>query len=72
MKVFVKAKPNSKVPKIEKIDAEHFTVAVRERPKDGQANIAIQEVIADYFKVAPSRVRLVSGFSSKNKIFEIE
>lgn len=71
MKIFVKAKPNSKEEKIERTDDAHFTVAVKEPPKEGKANAAIAKLLAGRFKVPVSQVRLVSGFSSKNKIFEI-
>jgi len=71
MKIFVKAKPLSKEEKIEKIDETNFIVLVKEPPKDGKANRAIIKVIAAYFKITPSRVNLVSGFSSKQKVFEV-
>lgn len=71
MNIFVKAKPNSKVIKCEEINQTHFKIAVREQAKDGQANIAIQEALAKHFGFAPSRAKLVSGFSSRNKVFEI-
>ncbi len=70
-KIFVKAKPFAKEEKITKIDEINFIVAVKEPPKDGKANRAIIKAIASYFNVAPSRVNLVSGFSSRNKVFEI-
>ncbi len=71
MKIFVKAKPLAKEERIEKIDELNFIVAVKEPPKDGKANRAITMALAEYFTVAPSRVRLVSGFSAKQKTFEI-
>ncbi|MEK9183119.1 MAG: DUF167 domain-containing protein [Patescibacteria group bacterium] len=71
MKIFVQAKPNAREEKIEKIDGTHFTVAVREPPVNGLANAAIRKALAGHFKVAPSRVQLASGFSSRNKVFEI-
>lgn len=71
MKIFVQAKPNARKEKIEKIDETHFTVAVREPPVNGLANAAIKKILAGHFKVAPSCARLVSGFSSRNKVFEI-
>jgi len=71
MKVFVKVKPSAKQEKIKKLDEINFIVSVKEPPKDGKANRAIVKVLAEYFKVAPSRVNLVSGFSSKQKVFEI-
>ena len=71
MKIFVKAKPLAKEEKVEKIDETNFIVAVKEPPKEGKANRAIAKALASHFNVAPSRVSLVSGFSSKQKVFEI-
>ncbi len=71
MKIFVKAKPSAKEEHVEKVDEFNFLVAVKEPPKDGKANAAIIKALAEYFSVAPSRVRLVSGFSAKQKTFEI-
>jgi len=71
MKIFVKAKPNAKEEFIKKIDEAHFVAAVKEPPIDGRANAAIIKVLADHLGVAPSRIRLSIGFSSKQKVFEI-
>lgn len=71
MKIFVKAKPNAKQEKVEKIDEAHFVVSVKEPPRQGRANEAVAKVLAEYFKMNRSAFKLVSGFSSKNKIFEI-
>ena len=71
MKIFVKAKPRAKNEKIEKIGEDCFKVSVKEPPEEGKANQAIVKAIAEYFKVNQSTIKLVSGFSSKNKIFEI-
>lgn len=71
MKIFIQAKPNAREEIIEKIDDSHFTVAVKEPPVQGRANAAIIRVLAKHFDVAPSSVRLVAGFSSKQKIFEV-
>ncbi len=71
MKVFIRAQPNSKNEKIEKADETHFTIAVKEPPKNGRANEAIAKVLAEYLGVNRLRVRLISGSSSKRKAFEI-
>lgn len=71
MKIFVKARPNVKQEKVEKINETHFIVSVKEPPKEGKANKAIARALADYFAVAASRVCLVSGFYAKQKTFEI-
>ena len=71
MKIFVKAKPNAKEEKVEKIDESNYVVSVKELPVKGKANEAIRNALAVYFKTASSRVRIISGNSSRNKIIEI-
>jgi len=71
MKIFIKAKPNAKEEKIEKIDDSHYLVSVKEPPVKGEANRAIIKSLAEYFKVSPSQVNIVSGYTSRNKIIEI-
>jgi len=71
MKIFVQAKPNAKEECVEKIDSTHFMVSVKEPPRQGGANRAIARALAEHFKVAPPQVRLVSGFVSRQKVFEI-
>ena len=84
MKIFVKAKAGAKTEKIippetklwkeknsESDEEEWFVIWVKEPPIQGRANIAIVKVLAEYFKVSNSQIRLVSGFSSKQKVFEI-
>jgi len=71
MKIFVKAKPGAKEEKIEKIDENNFIVSVKEPPVNGRANEAIRNALAVYFRTGSSCVKIVSGFSSRNKIIEI-
>lgn len=85
MKIFVKARPGAKEEKIEPPVAklwtenqadpnnrEWFKIWVKQPPLGGKANLAIAEVLAKYFKVPKSGIRLISGASSKQKVFEIE
>jgi hypothetical protein len=71
MKIFVKVKPSSKNPELKKLSETNFFVAVREPPVRGRANRAVINVLAEYFKISKSQVRLALGATSKNKIFEI-
>ena len=71
MKIFVTAKPNAKEEEIEEAGDARFVVRVKEPPRGGKANVAIAKALAERFGVTPSSVRLISGFSSKHKIFEI-
>lgn len=71
MRISVKAKPYAHEEKVEKIDQNTFVVAVKEPPVDGKANSAIENALANYFDVSKSRIHIVSGHSSKQKIVEI-
>ena len=71
MRINIKAKPAAWEEKVERIDENNFVVTVKEPPVEGRANVAIIKVLADYFQIAPSQVRLVSGFASRQKVFEI-
>ena len=71
MKITVKAKPLAYEEKVKKVGQNSFEVWVKEPPVKGLANMAIGNALSEYFNVSHNKVRLVSGFSSKNKIFEI-
>ena len=71
MKIFVTAKTNAKLEKIERLDTTHYKVAVTASPIDGKANQALIKVLAKHFGVAKSLVELKSGETSKQKVFEI-
>ncbi|OGE88449.1 MAG: hypothetical protein A2722_00915 [Candidatus Doudnabacteria bacterium RIFCSPHIGHO2_01_FULL_50_11] len=83
MRILVKAKPRSKVEKVERVgqptldlgdkktELVVYKVSVKEPLVDGRANEAVVKALAKYFDVAISNVRLVSGETSRQKIFEI-
>ncbi len=71
MRINVKAKPSSGKELVEKIDETNYTVWVKEPPQNGLANKGIERALADYFNVARSGIKIVKGFTSKNKIVEI-
>ncbi len=67
----VKAKPGSKVEYVKEIEKDLYEVRVKEPPEGGKANERIRELLADHFKVSKSKVRLLKGFTSSSKIFEV-
>ncbi|MFA5889149.1 MAG: DUF167 domain-containing protein [Candidatus Paceibacterota bacterium] len=83
MRIVVIAKPKAKIEVVERVGQPtldfdkggqgmvEYKVSVKEVPVGGKANEAIIKVLAKYFDIAPSLVRLVSGATSKRKIFEI-
>jgi len=72
VRIFVKAKPNSREEKVEKIDESNYVVSVKEPPVKGKANEAIRNALAVYFKTGSINVKIISGHSSRNKIIEIK
>ncbi|MCX6724379.1 MAG: DUF167 domain-containing protein [Candidatus Staskawiczbacteria bacterium] len=71
MRIFVKAKPNSREEKVERVDENNYVVSVKEPPVKGKANEAIRNALAVYFKTGSSCVKIISGYSSRNKVIEI-
>ena len=49
-----------------------FEVCVKEKAERGEANRAVICALADYFKILPSRIRMVKGGRRPNKIFKID
>ncbi len=78
MRILVRAKPGVKKAYVkettdlfEKSGERHFVVAVNERAVEGRANRAIEDAIAEHFNVLRSRVRIISGQASKEKVVEV-
>jgi uncharacterized protein (TIGR00251 family) len=70
MKIQVKVKPNSRTEEVSQ-GGDSFIIKVKEPPKEGKANQAVIKLLAKHFGVPQSRVRILSGFRSKNKVIEI-
>ena len=69
----VRVTPKAKQARIvEEDDGEPFLkVYVTVAPEDGKANRAVQRALAEHFGVARTRVRLLSGQTSREKRFRI-
>jgi len=71
MKIAVKVKAGSKQTRVEKLSDNSFSVWVKEKPQEGKANYAVREALAEHFNLPKSRVTLLSGKTSKTKLFNI-
>ncbi len=49
-----------------------YKIRLNVKPVEGKANKKLVEVLARYFNAAKSRVNIIKGETSKNKIVEIE
>jgi len=70
MLVHVKAFPKSGREEVLQV-AEGLKVYVKAAPEGGKANAAVVTLLASHFHVPSSAVRLVSGATSRKKMFEI-
>ena len=70
MKVQVKVKPNSKTAEVIQ-ESDGLVVKVKEPPREGKANPAVIKLLAKYFGVSQSQVKIVAGFRGRSKVVEI-
>ena len=71
MRLDVRLTPRSSQNRIE-IEGETARAWVTAAPTDGQANEALIRLVAKTLDVAPSRVTIVRGHTSREKTIEIE
>jgi len=72
MLIKVKVFSNSKKEEIIKKSEDSFEIKVKEKPIMGRANRKVVRVLASYFKIPESKIRLIKGFKERSKIFEIK
>jgi uncharacterized protein (TIGR00251 family) len=70
MKIQVKVKPNSKTEELGR-EGDSFILKVKEPAREGKANQAVIKLLAEHFSIPKSRVRIISGFKSRNKVIEV-
>ena len=70
MKFWIKVKPGAKEDKIQEIQGG-YKASLKAAAQRGQANEALIKVLSDYFGVAKTRIRIVSGHSSRDKLIEV-
>lgn len=66
----VRVTPGARGEGIE-IEAGRVAVKVRAKPEDGKATAAVLELLAQALQVAPSKVEMLRGATSREKLFRI-
>lgn len=72
MKISVRVRPGSSREKVERTGERDYAVWVRAKPADGKANEAVVKALAEHFDIAKSRITLLTGHTSKQKMFELD
>ncbi|OGZ00523.1 MAG: hypothetical protein A2946_03430 [Candidatus Liptonbacteria bacterium RIFCSPLOWO2_01_FULL_53_13] len=71
MKIFVRVTAGARKEKIEKAEDGKYAIWVKEKPKENEANFAVLRALAGHLRVPQSRIRLMQGRTSREKVFEI-
>jgi len=66
----IRVTPGARVEALEVVDGS-LLAKVRARPEDGKANAAVQELLARALGVAATRVKMLRGATSREKLFRI-
>ena len=66
----VRVTPGAKIEALE-IANDRLLAKVRAKPQDGEANKAVRALVAAALGLAPSRVDLLRGATSREKVFRI-
>ena len=73
MKISAHLKPNSRHREEVVVgDDGVLTIYTKAPAIEGRANVAAAKLLAKHFGVAPSKVKLVRGATSKYKVFEVD
>ena len=73
MKISVHLKPNSR-HREEFVESDDGSLMIYTKAPaiEGRANAAAAKLLAKHFGVAPSKVKLLRGATSKYKVFEVD
>jgi uncharacterized protein len=72
MRIYVKVITKSSQNKVEKIGNDDYKVWTTVLPVKGKANEAAIELLADFFSVSKSQIKISGGKTTNRKIVDIE
>ena len=71
VKLWVIVKPQAKQTEVKKIADGIYSASVQAAAREGKANQALIEALADHFSVPQSSIRIIQGQTGKRKLVEI-
>lgn len=71
MRIYVKVSPRSSKNEVVKISEGEYKVKLTAPPIDGKANDMLMRVLADYFDISKSSLKIIGGKTARIKLIEI-
>ena len=69
-KILVNLKPGSSQEKIIQMSEDEYTVFLRAKPHDGEANTALIKMLSKHFHVPKTTIKITHGLKSRSKTIE--
>lgn len=70
-KLWISVKPQAKTAGVKKISDGEYSVSVRAPAREGKANEAVIELLAEYFSMPKSAIRIIRGQKARRKLVEL-
>ena len=70
-RIWVTVKPQAKRSEVKKISDGAYAVSVQAPAREGKANEAVRELLAEHFSVPKSSIRIIRGETARRKLVEI-
>lgn len=70
--LYLKVKPSQNQDEIIKLDEQNFIIRLKQKPEGGKANLALIKLLAKYFSISSSQIKIIKGKTSKNKIVALD
>ena len=71
MLIRVYVTPNAREARVVKVSDDYFEVRVDEMAVGGRANKRLLEILAEHFKVQKSRISILKGTKTRNKLVQV-
>ena len=72
VRVVVRVYPRARKQEIEELPSGELKLKVKSPPLKGRANQEVIEILSSYFRLSPSRVRIIRGENSRLKLVSLE
>jgi len=63
--------PNAREARVVKVSDDYFEIRVDERAVGGRANKRLLEILAEHFKIQKSRIPILKGTKTRNKLVQV-